>query len=256
MRNCLILGSGRSGTSLAAGMLARSEYFMGDNLYPPDDGNPKGYFEDREVNAINEGLLARLLPRRTFTDRLLGRPKPVHYWDGWLAEVEPEMPIVSTAKLNARIAAVTARAPFCFKDPRFCYTLPAWRSYCADALLVCVFRHPSVTAASLIKEAGRMQHLSNLSGRIDLGFGLHIWRLMYTHVLKIHYPAGGDWLFVHYDQLANGDGAALLESRLNTAVDRAFADEALRRSQPIGDVPVEILNLYSQLCQLAGYSGA
>ena len=45
-RNCLILGSGRSGTSMAAGILARAGYFMGAELWPADIGNPKGYFED------------------------------------------------------------------------------------------------------------------------------------------------------------------------------------------------------------------
>jgi hypothetical protein len=46
-RNCLILGSGRSGTSLAAGILAQAGYFMGDELWPVNIGNPKGQFEDR-----------------------------------------------------------------------------------------------------------------------------------------------------------------------------------------------------------------
>src|ERR1700726_1587163 len=64
MRNCIILGCGRSGTSLASGLLAGSGYFMGDHLYPPSEGNPKGYFEDQDVNAINEDLLEPVIPAR------------------------------------------------------------------------------------------------------------------------------------------------------------------------------------------------
>jgi len=44
MKNCIILGSGRSGTSMVAGTLAKSGYFMGDNLYPARESNPKGFF--------------------------------------------------------------------------------------------------------------------------------------------------------------------------------------------------------------------
>ena len=62
-RNCLILGSGRSGTSMAAGILARAGYFMGEELWPADIGNPKGYFEDREVNKINDELIAPVAPK-------------------------------------------------------------------------------------------------------------------------------------------------------------------------------------------------
>jgi len=58
MKNCIILGSGRSGTSMLAGCLAKSGYFMGDNLYPAREANPKGFFEDPEINAINEMLIA------------------------------------------------------------------------------------------------------------------------------------------------------------------------------------------------------
>ncbi|NIM13858.1 MAG: sulfotransferase family protein, partial [Candidatus Aminicenantes bacterium] len=54
MKNCLILGSGRSGTSMIAGILHKAGYFMGDNLYPPRSANPKGFFENWEINEINE----------------------------------------------------------------------------------------------------------------------------------------------------------------------------------------------------------
>ena len=50
VKNCLILGSGRSGTSMIAGILHKAGYFMGDNLYPPRSANPKGFFENWEIN--------------------------------------------------------------------------------------------------------------------------------------------------------------------------------------------------------------
>src|ERR1043165_10164717 len=64
MKNCLILGSGRSGTSMAAGSLAKAGYFMGENLIAARKSNPKGFFEDVEVNMINEELLGYVVPAR------------------------------------------------------------------------------------------------------------------------------------------------------------------------------------------------
>ena len=59
MKNCIILGSGRSGTSMLGGILHNAGYFMGDNLYPPSISNPKGFFENPRINRINELILSK-----------------------------------------------------------------------------------------------------------------------------------------------------------------------------------------------------
>ena len=63
MHNVIILGSGRSGTSMIAGALTKAGYYIGDNPYPPRKTNPKGFFETREVNHVNEILLAQVSPK-------------------------------------------------------------------------------------------------------------------------------------------------------------------------------------------------
>jgi hypothetical protein len=55
--NYLILGAGRSGTSLTALLLARAGYHVCTRSNSPDDGNPFGYFEDLDVIAANEAIL-------------------------------------------------------------------------------------------------------------------------------------------------------------------------------------------------------
>jgi len=45
MKNIIILGSGRSGTSMVAGTLSNKNHFMGDDLLSPHEkSNPKGFF--------------------------------------------------------------------------------------------------------------------------------------------------------------------------------------------------------------------
>lgn len=62
-QNCLILGAGGSGTSMVAGSLSQSGYFMGEDQDGSKQGNPKGLFEDEEIDGINEALLSLVVPK-------------------------------------------------------------------------------------------------------------------------------------------------------------------------------------------------
>ncbi len=252
-RNCIILGSGRSGTSLASGILAKAGYFMGDTIWPANEGNPKGQFEDKEVNGINEELLAQVVPLPTdgFIRRLRLRLRPLAGFQRWLAALPLGVSIRCSPNLTRRIEALTAREPYCFKDPRFCYTLAAWRPHIKDALLLCVFRHPSVTAESIVTECKRADYLRRV--QMDLPGALEVWESMYRHVLEIHHPHGGDWLFVHYDQLLEGFAFPAIEAKLEIRLDPEFADRRLRRSKATAEAPAHALKTYRRLCDLARY---
>lgn len=258
-RNCIILGSGRSGTSLTAGLLAQAGYFMGGSVDEAGltPANPKGQFEDPEINRINEDLLGP--PMRAYRHSLfnqLFRPRQrsyvkLQYYQRWLAALPPSVTISGDPAIVRRIESLTAHEPYCFKDPRFSYTLGVWRPLVRDAVFICVFRHPAVTAASIVTECATASYLSDV--QMDHGRALRIWYAMYRYMLQVHYPAGGDWMFVHYDQLMDGSRLDELEQRLDVRVDRGFADSNLKRSQACGAVPTPALSLYRRLCDFAGY---
>ncbi len=227
---------------------------MGDELYPSDKGNPKGYFEAREINAINEGLLAQILPapRRSLADKLMRRAKPATQWNRWLAELDTNQEIQLDDRLATRIEAQVARQPFCFKDPRFCYTLDPWRKLAPESAVVCAFRHPEASAASIEREAARSKiRLDGIA--VSHERALRIWRATYRYVLDVHLPAGGDWLFVHYDQLMDGSVYRRLENLTEARIDRKFADLKLRRSLTPSTIRHEDAELYGRLCELAGF---
>lgn len=252
MKNCIILGSGRSGTSMIAGSLAQAGYFMGEHLVPAYDANPKGFFEDVEVNMINEDILAPLTRKRIVVlGRELFRSRPI-VGQRWLAHVPVGTPMPCPDGTDARIEAVTRRLPYCFKDPRFCYTLPVWRPFLKDAVFVCVFRDPSTTAASILKECREASYLRTL--RISFSRAIKIWAEMYLHILKNH-RREGDWLFLHYDQAIGGDGLSRLERFVGARVDASFPETGLRRSSPPRDlrVPKRVGQIYRELCDAAGY---
>lgn len=252
MKNCIILGSGRSGTSMVAGSLAEAGYFMGERLIPAYDANPKGFFEDVEVNMINEAILAPLSRNRIIVlGREIFRSRPI-VGQRWLAHVPLGTPMPQPDGVASRIEAVTRRPPYCFKDPRFCYTLPVWRPFLKDVVFVCVFRDPSTTAASILKECREASYLRTL--RISFSRAIKIWAEMYLHVLRNH-RREGDWLFLHYDQAVRGDGLSRLERILGARVDAGFPETTLNRSSPAENfqVPKRAWQIYRELCDAAGY---
>ena len=193
MRNVIILGSGRSGTSLLAGTLAAAGYELGGTPYPARAANPKGFFETHAVNGVNEEILASALPRHPRFEA----------GQRWLAECSLDTQFSSTPDLDARIQRLTARTPFCFKDPRFSYTVPVWRPFLGDALNLCVFRDPALTARSIVKECRTEPYLRSL--RLSAERARATWNAMYTQILERHRHIG-DWRFVHYEQLLTRAG--------------------------------------------------
>ncbi len=252
MRNCLILGSGRSGTSMAAGVLHRAGYFMGDHLNPPNETNPKGQFEDREVNSINEDILAQVIPERpsNILGGLFFKKRPV-FGQRWLSSLPLETIIPSSSHLEKRIEALVEREPYCFKDPRFSYTLSLWRPFLKNPVYICVFRHPGVTVSSILNQKKKVPHLKNFS--INTKQAFQVWRLMYSRILKVHYREGGEWVFLHYNQFFDGSAFQKLENKLVVAADRGFVDSKLNRSAQVKKVDKMCLLVYDELCALAGF---
>jgi hypothetical protein len=251
VRSCLILGSARSGTSMLAGSLKVAGYYMGEHLWEPRDSNPLGFFEDEEINAINELLIAGVTkprPRGILARAHRGRPT---FGQRWLSRVPVGTPIPCPVELRARIQTQAMRAPFSFKDPRFCYTLPVWRPFVGDAAFLCIFREPSRTAQSILKECRDVPYLHDLS--MSFTRAVQVWILMYRHVLETHRHAG-DWLFLHYDQVLNGSASSRIRALLGVEPDPLVPKPVLKRSPARGRVGQAAQDVYRQLCGLAYFN--
>ena len=260
MRDCLVLGSGRSGTSLLAGSLARAGYHVGHDLVEASEANPTGFFEDREVNDLNELLLAQVTPARppgapppaTGDDALWG-PETLWGWR-WLAPVPLGTAVPRPMVLEDRMRAALAARPFALKDPRFCVTLDAWRPLLPDdTAFLCAFREPARTAQSIVRVGAEGVYLHGY--QLAFGQAVDLWTLTYRHVLDARRD-GDDWRFVHFDQLLDGSARAPITDVLGVAPDLGLADPALRRSPATGDVGPPAEAVYRQLCGLAGYDPA
>ncbi|MBI1373227.1 MAG: hypothetical protein GC159_10890, partial [Phycisphaera sp.] len=239
-RSVLVLGCGRSGTSMVTGVLANAGWRLGGRPFPPGQSNPKGFFETGEVNSINERLLAELFPEPQF-----------RYGQRWLCRVPAGARFEPTPEIVAQIAHLASERPFAFKDPRFCDTLPAWRPHIDNAAFICVFRHPAVTAQSILTECESRTYLKDMTMSFNLA--LAIWTSKYEQALRRH-AEGGDWLFIHYDQMLTAAGLDRLERFVGAPVDRSFPTSSLARTQCNKPVPHPVQQLYARLCELADVS--
>jgi len=253
MRSAIVLGAGRSGTSLLAGLFHGAGYFSGDSLWPPTVSNPVGYFEDAEVNAINEDLLSGVAPWRprgaagVLLPVLRDRPR---WSQRWLLTLPAGTDVPVKPALNQRMATQTARQPYLFKDPRFSYTLPAWRPHLApDTVFMCIFREPQRTINSIMKVVRDERYLRDL--RMSTERAARYWEAVYRSVLYQRSVAGGKWLFVHYDELLSGPAIPVLEDHLEAKADRAMLRSELKRSSLDASVPVSLQLLFRELSTLS-----
>ncbi|HEY9889046.1 MAG TPA: hypothetical protein V6D02_11640 [Candidatus Obscuribacterales bacterium] len=235
---------------MAAGTLHGANYYMGDDLLPSTTLNPKGYFESKKIEQINEEILAKVVPSRPRGQigKLFFRERPTRNLR-WLARVPVKTVIPPCEELKTRIEQAIAQEPFCYKDPRFCYTLPTWRPYLKNTVYLCVFRHPASTASSIIKlyEKGKLEEL-----KINLNQAFEVWRLMYLHILQIHQHQG-DWLFMHYEQFFDQESLSKVEDFIEAKIDRQFPDLALKREKNYPKVAPQIAEVYQELCRLANF---
>ncbi len=138
----VVLGAGRSGTSMTMEALACLGMRVSADMIEPNETNPRGFFESRAIVKAHKELLDRL-----DADVILPPPPD------WTAD-----PAFKTAskQLKKYLAAEVARGGLWgFKDPRTSILLPLWQKLFEELNLdpkyvLCV-RHPASIAKSLAR---------------------------------------------------------------------------------------------------------
>ncbi len=177
-----VLGMHRSGTSAIARALRLLGVELGSKLHPPGFDNPKGFWEDSEVVAINEDLLKAINSSYDQLDLA---------WDGVSGDQEAinELRIRATSLLGERLASYKIWG---FKDPRTCRLIRFWKpiieSSGAECRVVLALRNPLSSAISLQKRNG-----------LPIEKGCFLWL---QHVLpSVLDPLGKKVIAVDYDLL-------------------------------------------------------
>jgi len=146
---CLVvLGMHRSGTSALAGMLGLLGAETSSTLLPahPDD-NPRGYWENADIVAIHDKILASF--GSSWHDE---RKFPPQWW--LLPELEPlREELIDVIQRDYSSADL-----WMVKDPRLCRMMPLWSPILDDvadeAKVIMIVRHPHEVAESLNRRDG------------------------------------------------------------------------------------------------------
>ena len=185
-----VLGMDRSGTSMVASMVHRWGAYGGDetSLRAGNEGNPRGYFENRKMQAF---LVERL-----------GAEFWVEGYEQRLRELA-EQPEVRADALELMDEMSRGGDVWFWKEPLLSVTLPFWEPLWADrvAYLVLV-RDPWKCARSWQK----LSLPPAVRDRVDLqAAGLLRWQLYMLSILKI--VENGPWsLFIQYEDVLASPG--------------------------------------------------
>jgi hypothetical protein len=249
---------------MVAALFRKAGCFFGDRLIPPSPANPYGYYEDFGINACNAAVIEAMLAVLWGGKHGKRCDHPVHsrYEALWLAAPKTLPDVAVPSQALEEMQAKFARRPFCFKDPRFSVTLPAWRPHLpVDCRFLVVFRDAHRCTDSIMRDAGETY---SPPLPVTPAWAYLQWYRNYRRLLD-DFSREGAWLFVHYDDVLSGAAIHAIErftdasvdpSRLNPEVSRAryhVRYARLRQAQ-------RCAALYARLCarakaDLAQWSG-
>jgi len=135
----IVLGVGRDGTSLVAGILSKIGFFFGEeeDLIAPNEINPLGFWEHKALPEFNRRIMAENdVGEYSSTSDLI---------ESFSYHAELDEFVSSTYGQKWKIG---------LKDPRFCVTLPAWMPslglYRRTPVIVSVYRDIKTHVKSVI----------------------------------------------------------------------------------------------------------
>lgn len=251
MAKFLILGVPRSGTSMLTGLFHGSGVYCGPKQLPPTISNPQGYFESHEINSLNNCIIHKLVSWPVFNGLIRRRYDLITNLDqrGY-AFASPRFlrPMPLGDDLKERMRTLLSRADFCYKDPRFCVTLPSWRPFLPNGIKVLVvFREPEKTVESYLKNVDAVYHppFHITQRELDIAYARNYSRLLQW--------ADSNWSFYHYDQIYSGEAKPKIEKFSGIEMTWSHVNESLRRSQgyPAERTSMKARLVYKRLCKLA-----
>lgn len=180
-RAFLVLGMHRSGTSALSRTLNLIGLRQADDLLRPDDANPSGYWEPRQLVHFNDRLLQTF--GRHWADP---KPMPLEWSNG---KQEASNVSDAAAILHDEFGEV---GEVVIKDPRLSRVMPVWR----DALLKCGAEPVCFIACRNPLEVHQSLHVRD---NMSLEHALRLWL---TYALEAEEGTRGlRRVVVHYDAL-------------------------------------------------------
>lgn len=243
----IILGTGRSGTSMVAGMFRSTGHYLGDDYISRRRANPTGFFEDSLVNGLNDNILHHSW--ELSVSRKLSLPVTIAHRERrayWMASPLFDARRELSNRTKELIRERCSRTPFCYKDPRFSVTIPVWKPYLPeDTRFIVVFRDPIRTAESMLREA-RESYDPPLS--VKRNWLLLHWKRTYSAILEYASTNPTSWHFLAYDDLLTLKSVPGLEQFVGMNLETDHINPSVSRSAP-NSVPEDCIPVWQSLLQ-------
>ncbi|WMJ72092.1 hypothetical protein RCC89_02750 [Cytophagaceae bacterium ABcell3] len=205
MKNIIVLGMHRSGTSMVTGLLSKLGYYVGapEELTNTSEENPKGFFERKDVRNINDELL-------------IGNDFDWYKVAGFTTDSLTDS---SVHKYKEEISGVfnllRKKGPFAIKEPRLCLLYLIFKEMVRDDIKLLVYRDPIESAESLLKR-----------NKFPLHFGLALWEKY--HKALFNSLSNDHLILVNYNKLLN-DPKAEVQNLVNSINSLSGDDIALEQ---------------------------
>jgi hypothetical protein len=248
-RLVLVVGVGRSGTSLLAGILGQLGFHIPQPEVRADDTNPKGFGEPRWVVDFHRRLMDRL--RVIVFD---ARPQAFEKTGTVTGEAETHDQL--RAWLRGELVQADAVV---VKDPRIGWFLPLWQR-CSDELgaqtsYITMLRHPAEILTSARKSYGTWQ---SDASRAAAWLNVMLETEQATRGTRRVFVRYADLLGAWHEQIARAGGELELPLLTDVAADRraavdAFVDPGLHRNRVRWDdldVPPAVRDLCERVWEL------
>jgi hypothetical protein len=242
---------------MVAATFRSSGAFMGDHLIPGTPSNPNGYYEDREINYLNDQLIGRMLGTPFLGWRIRRRFfRTVHSVRSafFLAAPRKLRTLQLTSQEEEKIRWFVQREPFCYKDPRFSVTLPLWRPYLPKSTrFIVVFRDPMRTVESMLRDA---REQSDPPLPITPRQGWVCWMRTYARLLALS-EGLENWMFVDYNGRFDASTRMRLAEFSEAALDFSQIDPRVSRTTvqqwPDTAIARKCRGLYDRMCARAAH---
>lgn len=212
-RGVIVLGMHRSGTSVLSRALIALGVDFGGTFVDVEPDNPKGFFEDKDVNSLNVSFLLAMGCR--WHTLLLPANSP--------SAMNSSFKEQATALLKRKF---TGRPLWGLKEPRITRLLPYWKAALADinakGCYVLANRHPLSVVESLAKRDD-----------IPQAQALALWALHQIDGLTAIIENGG--IVVDYDLMMNQPStemrrlAQFLGQSIDASKQKVFLDDFLQQ---------------------------
>lgn len=183
-------------------MLESAGYNCGENLQPPGDDNPNGYWEDILILSINEKLQKGL--NRDWSS--LGLVSSIQIRE--LTEYES----LKKKAVDYIALQVNLHRRFALKDPRICMLMPFWNDVFAEIDAEVKFVVVKRDIVAIAKSLFRRDQISPF----------HAYQLTILHWAQVsHYALNGKipWFGVDYESLGQTDANDQFLERLSQFLD-------------------------------------